>query len=70
MEKIKEELGHSIKADIMIGDSLGQLVPIGSIEIKSDSILVEPWMIEEVIKKASNRLSRYVLNYSKEKDIH
>ena len=70
MGKVKEELGHSLKANIMIGDSLGQLVTIGTIEISSDSILVEPWMIEEVLKNATLRLSKYALNYSKEKDVH
>jgi len=47
---------------VMIGDTNGLPVQVGSIVIDTDPLLVEEWMLQRVAQDASKQLTRYVAN--------
>lgn len=46
----------------MIAGPLGLPVPVGSIEIKTDPMLVEDWILQKVASTAVKQLTKYVVN--------
>ena len=51
-------------AAIMIGAVDGMPVHVGTIQIDSIPLLVEPWMIQKVLMNATKELTKYVVNNS------
>ena len=53
MEKPETQYGHSYFVVVMLASSKGDTIPVGSVEVKSDSILLESWMLEDIVDRAS-----------------
>lgn len=70
MEKPEIQHGHSYFVMVMIATSKGKPIPVGSVEVKSDSILLEPWMLEDIVDRASKRMTWYAANNDKGKVVN
>lgn len=70
MEKPETQYGHSYFVVVMLASSKGDTIPVGSVEVKSDSILLESWMLEDIVDRASKRMTWYAANNDKGKVVN